>query len=255
MAILADVEQVEALPDRVLGLSLRLRAPAPAMAPGQYVCVGAPGDARLPLSLASDPADFPALTLHFQPTPGHSDSAYLLDLLERGGPLEVALPFGDCCFETPLAQPLLMLAGGTGITQLRSVLLAQLRLGADQADAPPLRLYWGALHADGLYLWNELDLLAEAYPRFSWVACAEQGAESRLGCVAGRVGDAVLKDISVGKLTLKDWQVLLGGGPGMVWGTVEALLPAGLRRRQCAADAFAYAPRSLPWPDAEASNA
>lgn len=196
MEILAELEAVEALPDRVLSLALRLRSPAPPMAPGQYVCIGAPGEARLPLSLASDPADLPALTLHFQPTPGHSDSAYLLDLLEQGAPLAVDLPHGECAFAEPLTQPLLLLGGGTGITQLRSVVLAQLRLGGQ--DGPPLRLYWGALSSEGIYLKDELDLLAEAYPRFSWVGCAEadvredstlrEGASQRCGAQRYRGG-------------------------------------------------------------------
>lgn len=248
MEILADLEAVEALPDRVLSLALRLRGPAPPVAPGQYVCLGAPGEARLPLSLASDPADLPALTLHFQPTPGHRDSAYLLKLLEQGGPLGVDLPHGACAFADPLTTPLLLLAGGTGITQLRSVVLSQLRLGGQ--GGPPLRLYWGALSSEGIYLKDELDLLAEAYPRFSWIGCAETGASEALGLREGRVGDAVLSDIEEARLTLSDWQVLLGGGPGMVWGTVEALLPAGLRHAQCQADAFSYAPRTVAWPDA-----
>ena len=248
MEILADLEAVEALPDRVLSLALRLRGPAPPLAPGQYVCVGAPGEARLPLSLASDPADLPAVTLHFQPTPGHSDSAYLLRLLEEGSPLGVDLPHGTCTFAEPLTQPLLLLGGGTGITQLRSVVLAQLRLGGQ--EGPPLRLYWGALSSEGIYLKDELNLLAEAFPRFSWVGCAEAGASEEPGLREGRVSDAVLSDIEGGQLILSDWQVLLGGGPGMVWGTVEGLLPAGLRQAQCQADAFSYAPRTVAWPDA-----
>lgn len=248
MEILADLEAVEALPDRVLSLALRLRGDAPPVAPGQYICLGAPGDARLPLSLASDPADLPALTLHFQPTPGHSDSAYLLKLLEQGGPLGVDLPHGECIFADPLSAPLLLLGGGTGITQLRSVVLAQLRLGGQ--DGPPLRLYWGALSGEGIYLKDELNLLAEAYPRFSWVGCAEAGAREDSDLREGRVSDAVLSDIAEARLSLRGWQVLLGGGPGMVWGTVEALLPAGLRQAQCQADAFSYAPRSVAWPDA-----
>ena len=105
MEILADLEAVEALPDRVLSLALRLRGDAPPMAPGQYICLGAPGDARLPLSLASDPADLPALTLHFQPTPGHSDSAYLLKLLEQGGPLGWICRRASAPSRTLLAPP------------------------------------------------------------------------------------------------------------------------------------------------------
>src|SRR6056300_445781 len=202
MEILAELEAVEALPDRVLSLALRLRSPAPPMAPGQYVCIGAPGEARLPLSLASDPADLPALTLHFQPTPGHSDSAYLLDLLEQGAPLAVDLPHGECAFAEPLTQPLLLLGGGTGITQLRSVVLAQLRLGGQ--DGPPLRLYWGALSSEGIYLKDELDLLAEAYPRFSWVGCAEADVREDSTLREGRVSNAVLSDIEAGRLTLSD---------------------------------------------------
>ena len=93
-------------------------------------------------------------------------------------------------------------------------------------------------------------MLAEAYPRFSWVGCAEAGASEDSDLRDGRVSDAVLSDIAEARLSLNGWQVLMGGGPGMVWGTVEALLPAGLRQAQCQADAFSYAPRSVAWPDA-----
>ena len=127
-------------------------------------------------------------------------------------------------------------------------MLAQLRLGGQ--DGPPLRLYWGALSSEGIYLKDELNLLAEAYPRFSWVGCAEAGASEDSDLRDGRVSDAVLSDIAEARLSLNGWQVLMGGGPGMVWGTVEALLPAGLRQAQCQADAFSYAPRSVAWPDA-----
>ena len=126
-------------------------------------------------------------------------------------------------------------------------MLAQLRLGGQ--DGPPLRLYWGALSSEGIYLKDELNLLAEAYPRFSRVGCAEAGAseDSDLGMAGSAM---LLSDIAEARLSLNGWQVLMGGGPGMVWGTVEALLPAGLRQAQCQADAFSYAPRSVAWPDA-----
>ena len=83
-----------------------------------------------------------------------------------------------------------------------------------------------------------------------WVGCAEADVREDSTLREGRVSDAVLSDIEGGRLTLSDWQVLLGGGPGMVWGTVEGLLPAGLRQAQCQADAFSYAPRTVAWPDA-----
>ena len=40
----------------------------------------------------------------------------------------------------------------------------------------PFKTYWGALSSEGIYLKDELNLLAEAYPRFSWVGCAEAAA-------------------------------------------------------------------------------
>lgn len=229
--------------------------------PGQYLEILPPQGAPIAFSIASAPSELPRLTLHYLPQPGSADATRMDALLTGGGMLQLCLPLGACGFAAPLEHPLLALAGGSGIAQVRSVLRALL-------PAPvPVRLYWGTATPDDLYLAAELDALAARHAGFTWVPIAEgsdpersdpegraRAAASRKSPVEdvarirpGRVADAVAADVAAGALDLAAWQVLVAGGPPMVWGTVTALRPLGLGPEQTRSDVFSYAPRDDLW--------
>ncbi len=90
-------------------------------AAGQYLEIQHPSGARIPLSIASAPYQLPQLELHYRSTPGDALAPLLDDLLKARGELDLRGPFGDVSV-TAYAGPLLLVAGGTGISQALSIL-------------------------------------------------------------------------------------------------------------------------------------
>lgn len=239
--ISARIVSVRPLGGGVREIQLHAEAPRIEFLPGQYLLIHHPEGSAIPFSIASAPSDWPRLTLHYLAQAESDDALRMDDILASQQALELELPHGDCGIQLPLERPLLMLAGGSGIAQIRSILLTLL-----PQDCAPLRLYWGAETLRDLYLQAELNALARSHTGFEWEGVTEQGDP---GTRQGQVADAVISDLARGTLSLADWDVLIAGGPGMVWGTVTALLPHGLQRTRTRADAFSYAPRDEVWAD------
>jgi CDP-4-dehydro-6-deoxyglucose reductase len=238
----ARIDEVSPLGGRILSIRLQLAEMPEGVLAGHYVLLQHPDGTDIPFSLASPPRDLPELHLHYQATAGSEDARRVDEILGAGGEVGVSLPHGRCGIEGPLTRPLLIIAGGTGMAQARSILLEHL----PDATAP-VRLYWGVVRADDLYLAAELDALARQWPSFRWFAAVEAGALVDGPGRRGRAADLVTADIDAGRLELRAWDVLLAGGPPMVWGTIEALGNAGLTEARTRADVFEYAPRDDLW--------
>lgn len=239
--IAARIETVRPLGGGVLEIELRADSAPVAFLPGQYLLIQHPDGSVIPFSMASAPSEWPTITLHYLAQSGSDDAVRMDDILARTDKaLTLDLPHGDCGIQPPLTRPLLLLAGGSGIAQVRGILRGVL------ADArAPVQLYWGGQQQDDLYLTAELNALASAHAHFTWQGISEEPAA---GLRTGTVSDAVIADLQQGALDLGEWNVLLAGGPGMVWATAEALLPHGLQQSRSWADAFSYAPRADFWP-------
>lgn len=233
----ARIEAVKPLGAGVREIHLHASA-APHFLPGQYLQIVHGADSVIPFSIASAPDELPRLTLHYLAQAGAEDAARMDSILETETHVDVLLPYGDCGFEGPLTQPLLALAGGSGIAGVRSLLRTLL------PTPVAVKLYWGAAGAEDLYLREELDELASRHLEFSWTPVSEAAAAD---CRTGVVGDVVAEDIAAGALNLSHWEVLIAGGPPMVWGTVEVLKAHGLKAAQTRSDVFAYAPRAALW--------
>jgi NAD(P)H-flavin reductase len=240
--IRARIEDVRPLGGRILAIRLQLAEMPEGVRAGHYVLLQHPDGTDIPFSLASPPRDLPALELHYQATAGSEDARRVDEILGAGGEVTVSLPHGRCGIEGPLARPLLIIAGGTGVTQARSILLEHL-----PDTGARIHLYWGVARADDLYLAAELDALTRQWSGFRWFAAVEAGAPDDGAGERGRAADLVAADIRACRLELEAWDVLLAGGPPMVWGTVEALRSAGLTEARTRADVFEYAPRDDLW--------
>lgn len=233
----ARIEAVNPLGAGVREIRLHCIA-APRFLPGQYLQIVHGTDSVIPFSIASAPDELPHITLHYLAQAGADDAARMEDLLATESSVDVLLPCGDCGFANPLSRPLLMLAGGSGIAGVRSLLRTLL-------PAPvAIRLYWGAVGAEDLYLRAELDEMASRYAEFNWTPVSETAADD---CRRGRVGEVVAEDVAAGTLDLSEWEVLIAGGPPMVWGSVEVLKHHGLKAERTRSDVFAYAPREDLW--------
>ncbi|MBB2494005.1 CDP-6-deoxy-delta-3,4-glucoseen reductase [Aquipseudomonas ullengensis] len=212
---------------------VRLRAPAgkpPRYHAGQYVLVARDDGEWSAFSLASAPAGSRELELHVLV---REDSARnLIAQLQRTGLARLQMPFGDTHLAELPDGPLVLIAAGTGMAQMHS-LIEHCRA---QGFTHPVHLYWGARVPSDFYdlphwqQWQHTPNLT-----LHQVVSELCGWEGRCGLLH----QAVCEDFA----DLTSLHVYASGSPAMVYGTLDALVAAGMDAHQMRADVFAYAPR------------
>lgn len=221
------------LNERVKRIRLRpIGANIPAFRAGQYLKILHPSGHEIPYSIANPPAA-DTLEVHYQPIT-RTEDARLMDELLAGVELTVELPFGHCFVDAPIARPLIIAAAATGYAQARSVLEHVLPSRLDHA----LHLYWGTKTSQELYDVAHLRLLASSTTNFFFqptVESPDADWDGRWGTPA----TAIVEDFT----DLSHVDVMLCGGPAMVYATFDALAAIGLRQSNARSDVFDYAPR------------
>ncbi len=212
---------------------LRLRAPAgksPRYYAGQYLLLARENGEYSAFSLASAPAMGRELELHILAR--EAPVRELLAFIRRQGMARVKLPFGDTHLAELPDGPLVLIAAGTGMAQMQS-LIEHCRA---EGFPHPVHLYWGARQPEDFYAlahWQEWQSLPNLHlHRVVSDLCSWEGR-------CGMLYQAVLEDFS----DLKHLHVYASGSPVMVYATLDALVEAGMDPHQMRADVFAYAPR------------
>lgn len=212
---------------------LRLRAPAgklPRYHAGQYLLLQRPDGDMAAFSLASAPHAGRELELHILAR--EESTLALLAHLRSSGLARVQLPFGDTHLAELPDGPLVLIAAGTGMGQMHSLIEHCRAAGF----AHPVHLYWGARRPEDFYQlphwddWQQLHNLT--LHRVVSDQCGWQGR-------CGLLHEAVREDFP----DLRALHVYASGSPTMVYATLDALVEAGMDAHQMRADVFAYAPR------------
>ena len=152
--------------------------------------------------------------------------------MQRDGLARIQLPFGDTHLAELPEGPLVLIAAGTGMAQMHS-LIEHCRAAGFKY---PVHRYWGARTAADFYElphWQEWQTLANL--RVQRVVSEDPHWPGRRGLLHA----AVREDFA----DLKPLHVYASGSPGMVYATLDALVEAGMDAQQMRADVFAYAPR------------
>lgn len=213
----------------------RVRLRAPAGKPlryhaGQYLLLLRPDGEWAAFSLASAPHQGRELELHIL-VRDETTAALLADLQRRCG-VRVQLPFGDTHLADLPEGPLVLLAAGTGMAQMQS-LLEHCRA---QGFSHPLHLYWGVRQSEDFYQLEHW----QAWQNLPQVTLHQVVSDSAdWGGRQGLLHQAVCEDFT----DLAHLHVYASGSPAMVYGTLDALVEAGMSPQQMRADVFAYAPR------------
>ena len=142
---------------------------------GQYVQVEVPGlDTPRAFSLAHAPSDRRRIELNVRRVPGGKGTAWIHDGLKVGDRVRFSGPFGRFFVRISDPQPLIFLAGGSGLSSPRSMILDLLAGG----EARPITLVYGARNRAELYYHEEFLALAEQHPNFHYLPCLNEPTEA-----------------------------------------------------------------------------
>jgi benzoate/toluate 1,2-dioxygenase reductase subunit len=212
-SIKASVTSVELLSPSTIGLNVTL-ASAVAFLPGQYVNIGVPGsDQTRAYSFSSKPGALLASFL-IRNIPNGLMSTYLTAQAQPGDELVLTGPSGSF-FLREVKRPVLLLAGGTGLAPMLSM-LGHLE---EQAPGHPVHLLYGVTHDVDLVEAARLDAYAASIPGFTWigVVASPESSAPRKGFVTQHMA-----------LTDGDVDVYLCGPPPMVEAVRKHLAESGI---------------------------
>lgn len=133
---------------------------------------------------------------------------------------------GTVRFNPAKNDPCLMIAGGTGIAPIQSMIQTHVEILQRQVS-----VFWGMGKEEELYLSNWIDFCHQ-HPSISLTLCLEDMTPNTLPCETGLVGDVVInnfKDISKA-------DVYVFGPPAMVDHTIKALLKTGQKPKSIHSD-------------------
>lgn len=161
------VSRIEQLTPTIKGIWLKLDAPEGIdFQAGQYVNVHFPGDiGSRAFSLASAPSQSGEVELNIRIVPGGVATTWVHESLKVGDALRISGPYGRFFVRKSEKSPSLFMAGGSGLSSPRSMILDLLEEGSDL----PITLVYGQRNRAELYYHEEFLALAEKYPNFTYV--------------------------------------------------------------------------------------
>lgn len=214
-------------------------------------------------SMANPPTQNDGVELHVRHVPGGRFTAHLAGEMQVGHFLDVTLPFGDFTVREgkggaeeqdgtdatgeagsgsalatgAVAKPMILIASGTGFAPIKSIVEDAIKAKRTR----PMTLYWGARHAEDLYLAELPRKWAAKHPWFQFVPVLSDAQASNDFPRTGYVHQAVLDDHA----TLAGHEVYACGSPVMI----QAARQAFVDERNLPRDAFfcdAFVPAVVP---------
>jgi NAD(P)H-flavin reductase len=197
---------------------------------GQYMSVEIPQRPRLwrYMSPANAPAEDGALEFHVQAVEGGWVSRAMVGHTKPGDVWRIGPPLGRLTVDRLNGREVLMIAGGTGVAPMQSMLNELAQWGTN----PPVRLFYGARSEKDLYNLAYLRELASTNPWLSVTAVAEHGA------LSPEVERGTLNEVLTRHGSWQNHDILVAGSPAMIRATVSQLLSSGATLGQIKYDPF-----------------
>jgi phenol hydroxylase P5 protein len=233
MDFTAEVTRIEALTPTIKGVFLRVEgAEALRFQPGQYVNVWIGREATpRAFSIASAPsAD--EIELNIRLVPGGSATTYVHAQLAVGERLQLCGPLGRFFVRKRDPRPLLFLAGGSGLSSPRSMILDLLEAG----DTRQIVLVQGARTVDELYYRDAFEALAAQYDHFTYLpVLSAEPLESAWGGARGYVHEVAARHFGH---DFRGWRAYLCGPPPMIESCIAALMQGRLFEKDIFTEKF-----------------
>ena len=231
----ATVTHIDDLTPTIKALHLALDKPLHFQA-GQYVQLEIPGlgESRA-FSIANAPSDVKArsaIERHVRRVPGGVGTGWLHDQLQVGDRLRLAGPYGRFFVRQSAQRPMVFMAGGSGLSSPRSMILDLLEHGCTL----PITLVYGQRSREELYHHEQFQALAQRHPNFSYVPVLSNEPEGSVWAGArGFVHDAVKAHFGGSFAGLKAY---LCGPPPMIEACIGTLMQGRLFERDIYTEKF-----------------
>ncbi|MCJ2378912.1 NAD(P)H-flavin reductase [Vibrio sp. ZSDZ34] len=206
MTIKCKVKSIEPLAANTYQILLHPERPVEFKA-GQYLMVEMGEADKRPFSIASSPCRHEGeIELHIGAA---EHNAYALEVveamksaLEEGNDIAIDAPHGDAWMREDSKRPLLLIAGGTGFSYVRSILDHCISQSIPQL----IYLYWGGRDEEQLYAKDELHSIAERHDNIHFIPVIEK-TESDWRGKQGNVLQAVSEDFD----SLAEFDIYIAG--------------------------------------------
>jgi aquacobalamin reductase/NAD(P)H-flavin reductase len=198
--------------------------------PGQYLNFVMSDDDKRPFSIASSPS---AAFIELQ-IGAFGDNSYPMQVIERiksTDTVVIEIPLGNAQLRTESERPLLLMAGGTGLSYIKSMF----EYLAEQKCNRPVMVYWGLREPSACYELAETAAIIAKLPHAHFIPVVQTPDEQWQGRT-GLVHQAVMHDI----ISLAPYDIYLAGGFEMVGLVRSDFVEHGALVEHMYADAFAF---------------
>ncbi len=182
------VTSVDAITDTVYRVRLVPEA-AFSFRAGQYLMVVMDERDKRPFSMASTPDQHDYIELHIGASELNLYAMAVMDRILKDREIVIDIPHGDAWLRDDEERPMVLIAGGTGFSYVRSILLTSLK----QNPHRDITIYWGGREEKHLYDLAELEALTVDHVNLRVVPVVEQPEADWRGR-SGTVLAAVLQD-------------------------------------------------------------
>jgi phenol hydroxylase P5 protein len=170
----ATVVRVEDLTPTTKGIWLAVEGDGVDFQAGQYINLKVPGHQQpRAFSIASSPATPNDIELHIRIVEGGAATTWLHSDLTVGDKLSFTAPLGRFFVRKSASEPIIFIAGGSGLSSPKSMILDLLESG----DERTITLLYGARSVDEIYYGELFHELAETHQNFHYHVAISDGRD------------------------------------------------------------------------------
>jgi len=216
----ATVSRIEDLTPRIRSIVLAIADDEIDFQAGQYINLYMPGmeDHPRAFSIANPPSEASFVELNVALVEGGQVTTWLHNELKVGDELRFSGPFGRFFVRKSAPEPMIFLAGGSGLSSPKSMILDLF----EQGEEREVTLIYGARNQDELYYRELFEELAQEHPNFRYIpALSDEPEDSDWEGKRGFVHE-VAEQVFDGRF--EGHKAYLCGPPAMIDACVSTLM-------------------------------
>ncbi len=181
---------------------------------GQYLKLSVNNLDKRPYSIANAPSDDNVIELHIRKN--GQISTYLCEHTNINDEITIEGPFGECTYKAQCKKPMIAVAAGTGLAQIKPLVEKSLSTNREN----PVYLYHGATDTKGLYLDTHFKNLSQKDKRLIYRPIVSEQPSDNNETKYNFLIDHIKNDFD----NLKSFRAYMSGNPEIINSLKDTLL-------------------------------